>query len=351
MDKKETIDIAISLCQEDLAYAKELRHEFNPKLNVYLYEERQDQLVAKDGLVEFGKKFQNEARIVVVLYRSRWGETLYTGIEQQGILDRIHESKEGPNFIVMIPMEGKEAPYWYPRSRIYADPERFSPEQIARWIEFKFQEQDGVVEPLTLEDKIAHFKEKEQQRLDHIKYLQSNESGPTALKVVEDLVKKVNGQIDLLQDTELNCFKEQHGFNEASTHRGLPEAAKMELEDHIIEFEIRPTNVLNLRETAQAHILTINCYEAKSKSSQKNWQLINSREYRVNTDGHHLQGWSEVVKPHNQNNLGAHKRRFYFQVEEVYDLGPIIPTAELVEKQFIWLFEQMEKGYKKLLNL
>lgn len=348
--KDYPIDIAISLCQEDLAYAKKLRKELNPKLNVFLYEERQEDLLGKDGLVEFGKKFRDEARIVVVLYRSRWGETLYTGIEQEALLDRIKKSKDGPGFIVMIPMEVKEAPFWYPRSRIYADPERFSPEQIARWIEFKFQEHEGVVEPLSLEDKIASFKAKEKQRMEQIRFLESKESGAMALEELRALIKKVNKQIDFLtQQAQLNCEIRYKHFSEAATHSWMTESAEMALENHRIEFQIRHSNVTNFRDTSLAFQIAIRYFSNTASGYQKVWQEVAAKSYRFNTDIQHLSGWSEVLKP--QHNRNDRKMRFYYSAEDTYDLGPIIPTAELVEKQFIWLFEQMENGYKKLLNL
>ena len=343
------IDIAISLCQEDLAYAKQLKRELNPKLNVFLYEERQDELLSKDALVEFGKKFRDEARLVVVLYRPKWGESLYTGIEQEAILDRAKKSKDGNDFIVMIPLEGKTCPFWYTKSRIYADPERFSPEQIAKFIEYQFAQREGTIEPLTLEDKIDYFKEKERQRIDHIQFLQSKESGQMAIGELRAFIKKVNERITFLNRSELNYPTEIKKFNEAATHSWITEIAEMALENHKIEFQIRHSNITNFSETSLAFSIAISYFSNTSPGFQKVWQRVKINEYRVNTDGQQLAGWSEVLRPKLQRNDPI--MRFYFRAEEVYDLGPIIPTEKLVEDQFIWLFSQMEVSYRELLNL
>lgn len=60
-------DVAISLCKEDVEFAKRLIKAINPSLNVFFYADRQEDLISKSGPEAFAKIFKNESRIVVVL--------------------------------------------------------------------------------------------------------------------------------------------------------------------------------------------------------------------------------------------------------------------------------------------
>ena len=54
--KKYNWDIAISLCKQDINFAKKLVSFINPSLKVFFYEDRQEDLISKSGPVAFAKK-------------------------------------------------------------------------------------------------------------------------------------------------------------------------------------------------------------------------------------------------------------------------------------------------------
>lgn len=150
-------DIAISLCKQDVDFARKLVKAFNPSLNVFFYEDRQEDLISKSGPVEFAKTFKADSRIVVILCRNEWSNSYYTEIERNAIIDRTSVKNEGYNFLMVIPMVQDEIPPWYPSTQIYASPFRFSIEELAHFIEFKVTEEGGVVKPLSLEDRLQNL--------------------------------------------------------------------------------------------------------------------------------------------------------------------------------------------------
>lgn len=150
-------DIAISLCKQDVDFARKLVKAINPSLNVFFYEDRQEDLISKSGPFEFARTFMGDSRIVVILSRSEWSNSFYTEIERNAIIDRTAVKNEGYNFLMVIPMVQGEIPPWYPSTQIYANPFRFTIEELARFIEFKVTEEGGIVKPLSLEDQYQNF--------------------------------------------------------------------------------------------------------------------------------------------------------------------------------------------------
>src|SRR5215510_7217395 len=96
-------EIAISLCKQDVDFARKLVKAFNPSLKVFFYEDRQEELISKSGPEAFAKAFKEETRIVVILSRDEWSETYYTDIEKNAIIDRTSVKNQGYHFLVVIP--------------------------------------------------------------------------------------------------------------------------------------------------------------------------------------------------------------------------------------------------------
>jgi hypothetical protein len=148
-------DVAISLCNEDLEFAKRLVKAINPSLNVFFYSDRQHALISKSGPEAFSKVFKIESRIVVVLSRDLWSKSFYTEIERNAIVDRTKDG--GYQFLMIMPMKSGEIPPWYPSTQIYASPERFSVDELAHFIEFKVADEGGQIKPITLEDQYQNL--------------------------------------------------------------------------------------------------------------------------------------------------------------------------------------------------
>lgn len=157
-------DIAISLCKEDIEFAREFVKQINPSLNVFFYEEKQKELITKSAPEEFAKVFKEDCRVVVILSREKWSQTYYTEIERNAIIDRTSVKNEGYNFLVVIPMEKGSVPKWYPSTRIYIDPTQYSIEQIASFIEYKVTDTGGQIKTVSLEERAEHLKNKMKSR-------------------------------------------------------------------------------------------------------------------------------------------------------------------------------------------
>lgn len=157
-------DIAISLCQQDMDFAKRLVKAINPSVKVFFYEDRQDQLISKSGPEAFSKTFKEESRVVVILSRNEWSNSFYTEIERNAIVDRTAVRNEGYHFLMVIPMVQGEIPAWYPSTQIYASPFRFTVEEIAHFIEFKVTEEGGIVKALTVEERYQNYIDRVEQK-------------------------------------------------------------------------------------------------------------------------------------------------------------------------------------------
>lgn len=152
---KYKYDVAISLCKEDLDFAKRLVKAINPTVNFFFYSDRQEDLISKSGPEAFAKAFKEESRIVVILYRDDWSKSFYTEIERNAIVDRTKDS--GYQFLMVLPMISGEIPPWYPSTQIYASPQSFSVEELAHFIEFKLADEGGTVKNPTLEDRYQNL--------------------------------------------------------------------------------------------------------------------------------------------------------------------------------------------------
>lgn len=180
-------DIAISLCKQDVEFARKLISFLNPSLKVFFYEDNQDELISKSGPEAFADIFKSQSRVVLILSRKEWSNSFYTEIERNAIIDRLATQKEGYQFLFVIPMMLGELPTWYPTTRIYADTQRFSLEEIAKFIEFKVTELGGTINPITVEEKYS-------QILDQIRFkkeLISSQKSKDGLEKLFDEIKSV----------------------------------------------------------------------------------------------------------------------------------------------------------------
>src|SRR3989338_10822806 len=81
-------DVAISFLSESEQIARELHQRLSPNFRVFAYFNRQEALAGTDGLESFRLAFYEQSRLVVVLYKSGWGETPWTRVEEAAIKDR-----------------------------------------------------------------------------------------------------------------------------------------------------------------------------------------------------------------------------------------------------------------------
>lgn len=145
-------EVAFSFCKEDETLAIELNNLLTDRYNTYIYLEKQNELAGKDGEMEFKNVFKNRSRVVVILYRNKWGNTPWTRMEQEAIRDRAFEN--GYDFTLFILTEkNMQMPEWLPKQRIWYDLERYGTKAAANVIDLKIKENFGTLRIENAEEK------------------------------------------------------------------------------------------------------------------------------------------------------------------------------------------------------
>jgi hypothetical protein len=115
MEPGKKYDVAISFLAEDEPLARRLGGAL-PGLKVFVYSKQQEQLAGTDGLESFREVFRHRARIVVVLYRPRWGQTRWTNVEEIAIKEFCLD-RNWPRLVFVV-LEKGEPPRWLPETNI-----------------------------------------------------------------------------------------------------------------------------------------------------------------------------------------------------------------------------------------
>lgn len=150
-------DVAFSFHLKDEGVATQINDKLQDRFNTFIYMKKQDALVGRDGAVAFNSVFNSEARIVVILYRSEWGETPYTRVEMDAIRNRAHY--KGWDFTIWIPTEEEPSmPPWVPITRIYFSLRRFGIDGACGAIEKRIGDYGGILNVETTSERSARLK-------------------------------------------------------------------------------------------------------------------------------------------------------------------------------------------------
>lgn len=84
-DQDFVYDVAISFLYQDLALAQALYDELSKGLEVFFFPRNQEELAGTDGLDSMRAPFRSQSRLNLVLYRPKWGNTPWTGVEEVAI--------------------------------------------------------------------------------------------------------------------------------------------------------------------------------------------------------------------------------------------------------------------------
>ena len=330
-------DIAISLCKQDVDFARKLVMAINPSLKVFFYENNQEELVSKSGPVKFAKVFKEEARVVVILSRKEWSESFYTEIEQNAIMDRI---KKGYNFLIVIPTEAGYAPEWYPTNRLYANPGKFTIEQLAKFIEFKVTEEGGEVKPITLEDRYEHLKNKLEQKKALVLLQQNTEAIAAAKEEIKKIKEAFNQKIQFLQKPLIGgtghyLFSEYVSNAHCALNGFLLECAIGDLENEGVRVV-----------TTQDYEITFQLYQVFG--NENNRKLLKENYYRLYYSAN-ITGWAT---PFTYGQVSQKEAVVLFRNrdnQQRYELKNPIGTNELVDYWFQKLFKTASADIEKYL--
>lgn len=318
-------DIAISLCKQDVDFARKLVKAFNPSLNIFFYEDRQEDLISKSGPVEFAKTFKADSRIVVILSRNEWSNSYYTEIERNAIIDRTSVKNEGYNFLMVIPVVQDEIPPWYPSTQIYASPFRFSIEELARFIEFKVTEEGGVVKPLSLEDRYQNFIDRVELKKSIINLQHQEEAIESVKKEMNKLGDCFNEKAEFLSKNMVN----KSFFNKFS---GYFCKGDFGLGDYLLECRF-----LNQEDfyykilTTQDVIVKFELFKLLGRGQERKSLEVEERIFYYTPE---VQGWA---LPHLYEQASKRELQVLFRNRDnsqFYDLTSVIQTDSLVDNWF-----------------
>lgn len=209
---KFNFDIAFSFLAKDEEVALKLYETLKTRVDCFIYSEEQKRLAGRDGEEVFNRVFSKEARIVVVLYRSDWGKTPWTKIEETAIRNRGFE--EGYDFVSFIPLEkAASLPNWLPKNRIWIGLERWGIEGAATALESRVQESFGEIKELTIADKAQIIKNNQEIRIKKKNYLRSSQAFQDANNEVQKILTELKKFKEQLTDDTTGSF-----FNERSEH-------------------------------------------------------------------------------------------------------------------------------------
>jgi hypothetical protein len=150
-----------------------------------------------------------------------------------------------------------EIPPWYPTTKIYASPERFTIVKIAQFIEFKVADQGGVIRKITFEEQFENLKRRIEEKKSLIKLQTQNiaiESAKAEIKLVKEIFQNKMNLFITDRAEKINWFQfsehvhqsyiEFDGYHLQCT-LGLPDFTFSKLvstQDYSLEFILSETN-------------------------------------------------------------------------------------------------------------
>lgn len=234
-------DVALSFLKEDEELATSLNDLIQNRLSTFLYSKRQGEIVGTDGEETFNKVFGSDSRIVVVLYRGKWGTTPWTRIEETAIRNRAFN--EGYDFTIFIPLESPpKPPPWLPKTRIWADLERLGVQGAVSIIEDRVKEAGGTSHEETVEERATRLKQqmdKERKRKAFLNSADGVKSASEEFTRLATQVEMIAGNLSSKTGLDLAC---KHNID----HRAFQWVEVYDVQFCVAaEWGIRHTNTLD----------------------------------------------------------------------------------------------------------
>jgi hypothetical protein len=307
-------DVAFSFLSSDEALATQLTDLLADRMSVFLYSERQAEIAGTDGEQTFNRVFGSEARIVVVLYRSGWGASGFTLIEQTAIRNRAYRS--GYGFVVFIPLdEDPTVPEWLPKPSLWVGLERWGVNAAAAVIEERVRDAGGDVRAETVLDRAARIAKKRRFESERAAFRGSSAGVESAKSSAEQLFAELEAQMTAIGDRH-----PEFSFR-VTVVRGIFRgySARHTLQ---VLWEVSFSNSLD------ASGLTIDYWRGAlgpNWSGEKRKLQSNEYQFDVAEDGRH--GWREEddeERFRTSGQLAEHALRTFFDLIDSPDDGPTI---------------------------
>jgi hypothetical protein len=198
--KTPEYDLAISFLAQDEPLATQLADELRDRYRIFVYSERQKDLAGKDGVDEFSRVFKERSRVVVILFRSGWGDTKWTRVEETAIKERAFES--GWDFLVVIALTAEGAPVWLPKTKIWVGWERFGLPAAAAVIDARIQEAGGTSKRESARERAERLARIAERRQERESWLHSSAAVQEAADELEKLFSSLENECSAIESTK-----------------------------------------------------------------------------------------------------------------------------------------------------
>lgn len=186
-------DVAFSFLQQDESLATQLNDLLQDRIKTFLYSKRQGEIAGSDGEQTFGRVFGEECRLVVVLYRTGWGTTPWTRIEETAIRNRAFN--HGYNFAIFIPLDDPPTtPEWLPKTQLWVGLNRWGVNGAASVIETRVRELGGSPHEETVQEQATRFERALEFSEKRKRFLTSE----TGVKAANDEFNILHGELSRL---------------------------------------------------------------------------------------------------------------------------------------------------------
>ena len=206
-------DVAISFLSVDGPLAAAVCSGLGEGLKVFFYPRNQEALAGTNGLESMREPFLPEnSRVVVVLYRDRWGQTQWTGVEEIAIRDRCLKDKFQSLLFLMLD-NTSVPPAWLPHTHVRFNYAEFGLEQALGAIKARVKERGGAITPLTPLRRAELYKQ-EQEYFEDRKNLRSHNARSVIglqTSLLFDRIKALCSEINSANDMGIKFFSESTG--------------------------------------------------------------------------------------------------------------------------------------------
>lgn len=199
-------DVAFSFLAQDEEIATGLNDMLQDRVKTFLYSRKQGDIAGTDGEKTFNKVFSEETRLVVVLYRSDWGKTSWTRIEETAIRNRAFD--HGYDFVIFIPLEEPPSvPKWLPRTQLWVGIKRWGISGAASVIEARIQELGGEPHEETVTERASRLERSLKFSERRQRFLGSEQGVSAANKEFDSLRIELEQLISIIKSTTSLSYK------------------------------------------------------------------------------------------------------------------------------------------------
>jgi hypothetical protein len=278
-------DVAFSFVQKDEQLALQIADRIRDRVRVFVYSEKQEVFVGADGVDQHGRIYEDEARVVVVLYREEWGQTDWTRVEETAIKNR--GFKEGYDYLVFVPLDNADKPKWLPKTRIWVGFDRYGINGVASAIEAAVQSEGGSIHHESIADFAVRVGRELTFQSERSSWYESKEGVASAKEEVENLLGVLH---QLSEDINNKSPQTQVSFQQAGQ-----DASSLSCKGYDLQYARALGQYASSLEGAKLYVKIIKTFSSSSYWQRKDGlNIVQNVEYEIDMDISRHTGWREL---------------------------------------------------------